>query len=154
MTYLRMLAARVPCALLVGVELAWGGLISIRSTPAGKACVISERVRVRASMGRRVSHPSVASRERRRGCRLCSRASLRVLAVCASGSMSPQVYEATAWSALRTASSHVAMPPQSSTMWRGLWGKKYSGVAAREEGDRVASAVGIVGPGFPVGGVC
>ena len=52
------------------------GLVMMRYAPAGKACVNRTGVMVLASMGRRVSHPSIASRLRRRGCRLCSRASL------------------------------------------------------------------------------
>jgi hypothetical protein len=67
----------------------------MRSTSVGKACVNKDGVMVCASMGRRVSHPSRASRERRMGCRLCSRVSLCVVAVWASGSMSAHVYEAT-----------------------------------------------------------
>ena len=77
---------------------------------------------VRVSMGRRVSHPKVASGGRRRGCRLGSMASRWVVAVWASGSMSAQVYEATLWPAFKTASNLVAIPPQSSTRWRALGG--------------------------------
>ena len=67
----------------------------MRSTPAGNACVNIAGVIVLASMGMRVSHPSIASGGRRRGCRLCSRASLCVVAVWAFGSMSAHVYEST-----------------------------------------------------------
>jgi len=59
---------------------------------------------------------------------LANLASLCVVAVWASGSMSVQVYEATSWPALSTASSHVAMPPHSSTKWMGLWGRVYLGM--------------------------
>ena len=88
----------------------------MRSTPAWKTWVNNAGVIVLASMGRRYSiavfHiPSIASGERRRGCRLCNRASLCVVAVWAFGSMSTHVYDATVWHALRIASSHVAMPP-------------------------------------------
>ena len=96
-----------------------GGLVMMTSTPAGKACMNSAGVMVLASMGRRVSHPNVASRGRRRGCRLCSHASLWVVAVCASGSVSARVYDVRAWPAFNIASSPVAMSPQSSTRWMG-----------------------------------
>ena len=108
-----------------------GGLAIMRSTPAGEACVNSAGVVVLASMGRRVSHPSIASVGSRMGCRLCSRPSLCVVAVWAFWSMSAHVYKATAWPALKTPSSHVAMPPQSSTMWMGLWGRLNLGMVAR-----------------------
>jgi hypothetical protein len=107
----------------------------MRSTPAGKACVNNARVMVRVSMGRRVSHPSIASRGRRLGCLFRSLASMCDVAACASGSMSAHVYEATAWPALRTASSPVAMPPQSSTMCRGLEGRVYLVMSACEAGE-------------------
>ena len=94
----------------------------MRSTPVGKTWVNSSGVMVRVSLGRRVSHPTVASGGRSRGCRLWSMASLWVVAVWASGSMSAQVYEATLWPAFRTASNPVAIPPQSSTRWRALGG--------------------------------
>jgi len=55
------------------------------SVPAGKACVNSTGVMVLVSMGRRVSHPSVAVRGRRSGYRLRSRVILCVVAACASG---------------------------------------------------------------------
>ena len=100
-----------------------GGLAIMRSTPAGKACANKAGVMVRVSMGRRVSQPSMASRGRRLGCLPWSLASLCVVAVWASGSMSVHVYEATSWPALSTASSPVAMPPHSSTKWMGLWGR-------------------------------
>ncbi len=90
----------------------------MRSVHAGEACVKSAGVIVLASMRRQMPHPSIASGGSRRGCRLCSRASLCVVAVWAFGSMSAHVYEATAWHALRVASNLVAMPPpQSSTRW-------------------------------------
>ena len=108
-----------------------GGLVMMRSDPAGNACVNSAGVMVLATMGRRMPHPSIASKRRRRGCRLSSKASLYVVAVCASGSMSTHVYKATSWSALRTDSRHVAMPPHSSTRWMGLWGRMYLGMFAR-----------------------
>ena len=66
----------------------------MRTTPAGKAYVKRVGVMVLVSMGRRVSHPSIASWGKKRGCRLCSLASLCVVAVCASGSMSAHVYVA------------------------------------------------------------
>ena len=53
------------------------------------------------------------------------------VAVCALGSMSTHVYEATAWPDLRTASSHVAMPPHSYTRWMGLWGRMYLWMSPR-----------------------
>ena len=58
------------------------------------------------------------------------RESLCVVAVCASGSMSTHVYDATAWPDLRIDSSPVAMPPHNSTRWRGLRGRVYLGVSA------------------------
>ena len=91
-------------------------------------------VMVRVPMGRRASHPSIASMGRRLGCLFLSIASLCDVDVCASGSMSAHEYEATAWPALRTASSPVAMPPQSSTMCRGREGRVYLGVSASEAG--------------------
>ena len=66
----------------------------MRSVPAGKT--YSSGVMVLLSIGRRVSHPSIASGGRKRGCRLCRRMSLCNVAVCAYGSMSAHVYEATA----------------------------------------------------------
>jgi len=108
-----------------------GGLVMTRSTPAMKICVNSAGVIVLASMGRRVSHPSIDSGGSKRGCRLCSRASLCVVAVWASESMSAHVYEATAWPTLRIASCFVAMPQQSSTRWMGLWGRVNLGIVAR-----------------------
>jgi len=108
-----------------------GGLIMMRSTPAGKACVNSSGMMVLASIERRVSHPSIASRGSRGGCRSWRRVSLCEVAGCASGSMSTHVYEATACPDLRTASSLVAMPPHRSTKWMGLWGRMYLGMFAR-----------------------
>ena len=108
-----------------------GGLVMMKSTPAGKACVNSSGVMDLASMGKRVSHPSMASRGSRRGCRMWRRESLCEVAVCASGSMSTHVYDATTWPALRIDSSPVAMPPHNSTRWMGLWGRMYLGVSAR-----------------------
>jgi hypothetical protein len=92
----------------------------MRSTPAGKDFVNSSGAIVVASMGRRESQPSMGSGGRRKRCRLCGRASLCDVAVRSCWSMSAYVYEATAWPALRIASSLVAMPPQSSTRWMGL----------------------------------
>ena len=125
-----------------------GGLVMMMSTPAGKACVNSSGVMVLASMGRRVSHPSIASGGSRRGCLSRRRASLCEMAVCASGSMSAHVYEATAWPDLRTASSYVAMPPHSSTKWMGLWGRMYLGMFAR-----AGFGGGLEGLGGSMGGV-
>ena len=68
-----------------------GGLVMMRSTSDGKACANKAGEMVRASMGRRVSHPSKASRGRRLGCQLCNRASLCAVVVWASGSMSAHV---------------------------------------------------------------
>ena len=73
-----------------------GGLVMMMSTPAGKDCVNSSGVMVLASIGRRVSHSSIASGGSRKGCRSWRRASLCEVAVCESGSMSTYVYEATA----------------------------------------------------------
>ncbi len=115
-----------------------GGLVMMRSTPARKARVKSAGEIVRASTGRWVSHPSVASKERRRGCRLCSRPSLCVVAVCALGSRSVHVYEATTWLAFMIVSSHVAMPPPSSTRWMCLWGRMHLGMDARGEDEGVS----------------
>ena len=105
-----------------------GGLAMMKSTPARKACAHKAGLMVRVSMGRRVSHPSMASRGRRLGCLPWSLASLCAVAVWASGSMSVQVYEATSWPALSTASSHGAMLPHSSTKWMVLWGRVYLGM--------------------------
>ena len=44
-----------------------GGLVMMRFTPAGKACVNNAGVIVLASMGRRVSHPYIPSGGSRRG---------------------------------------------------------------------------------------
>jgi hypothetical protein len=121
----------------------------MRSTSAGKACVNNAGVIVLASMGRRVSHPSIASGGRRRGCRLCNRPSLCVVAVWASGSTSAHVYEATACPALRIASSHVAMPPQSSTRCMGLWGRMYLGMFARAWGEGVSFGGDLEDIGIP-----
>ncbi len=120
-----------------------GGLAMMRSTPAGKACVNSSGVMVLVSIERRVSQPFIASGGSRRGCRAWSRASLCDVAVCAFGSMSAHVYEATAWPDLRIASSLVAMPPQSSTRWMGLWGRIYLGMVVR---GLVAVWEAMVGP--------
>jgi hypothetical protein len=125
----------------------------MRSNPVGKACVNSPGVTVLASMGRRMSHPSITPGLMRRGCRLCSRASLCVVAVCASGSMSAHVHEATAWPVFRTDYCPVAMPPQSSTRWMGLWGRMYLGMVKRGEDGGVSLGGGLRGLGFPVGGV-
>ena len=125
-----------------------GGLVIMRSTPAGQACVNSSGVMVLASMGRRVSHPSIASKGSRRGCRSWRRASLCEVAVCASGSMSTHVYEATAWSDLRTDSRPGAMPPHNSTRWMGLWGRMYLGVSVR-----ASVGGGLEGRGVSMGGV-
>ena len=132
-----------------------GRLVMMRSTPAGKACVNSAGVKVLESMCRRVSYPSIASRGRKRGCRLYSRVSLCAVAVCASGSMSAHVYEASAWHAFRTASNHVAMPPQSSTIGMGLWGRMYLiRMDTRGEEGGMSLGEGLRGLGVPVGGVC
>ena len=91
----------------------------------------SAGVMVMASMGRRVSHPTAASDGRRRGCRLRIRASLWVVAVCASGSVSAHVYDAMTWTAFNTVFRREAMPPHRSTKWMGLCGKRYLGMHAR-----------------------
>ena len=88
-----------------------GGQAMIMSIPEGKAYVNSAGVMVLASMGGRVSHSTVACSGRRRGCRLCSRLSLRVVAVCDSVSVSAHVYDAMAWPIFSTASSLEASPP-------------------------------------------
>ncbi len=108
-----------------------GGLVMMRSTPAGKVCVNSSGVMDLASMGRRVSHPSMACRGSRRGCRMWGRESLCEVAVRASGSMSTHVYDATSWPDLRIDYSPVAMTSHNSTKWMGLRGKMYLGVSAR-----------------------
>ncbi len=105
-----------------------GGLAMMRPTPTGKACANKAGVMVRVSMGRRVSHPLMASRGRRLGCLPRSLAIMCVVAVWASGSMSVQVYEATSWHALSTDSSPGAMPPHSSTKWMSLWRRMYLGM--------------------------
>ena len=125
----------------------------MRSTPAGKACVNSSDVIVLASMGRRESQPSIASGGRRRGCRLWSRATLSDVAVWGSGYMSAHVYKATAWPALNSASSHVAMPPQSSTRWMGLRGRIYLGMFVRVWGEGVSFSGCLKDFGIPNGGV-
>ena len=71
-----------------------------------------------------------------------------MIAVCASGSMSTHVYEATAWPDLRTDSSSVSMPPHNSTRWMGLWGRMYLGMSVR-----AGFGGGLEGLGFPVSGV-
>jgi hypothetical protein len=133
------LSGLVPCVLVGGVGPTWGGLVMTKSTLAGKACANKAGDMVRASMGRRVSHPSIASSERRLGCRPWSLASLCAVAVWVSGSISAHVYEATSWLALRIASSLVAMPPHSSTMLMGLRGKVYLGMFASGAGEGVSS---------------
>ena len=47
------------------------------------------------------------------------------VAVCASGLMSAQEYEAMLWPVLSRASNPVAIPAQISTTWRGLFGMSY-----------------------------
>ena len=106
----------------------------IMSTPAGKACAKRAGVMVLMSIGNLVSHPLVASGGRRRGCRARSLARRWVVAVWASGSTSAQVYEATVWPAVRSASNPVAMPPQSSTRWMCLPGMSYLGRDASGRG--------------------
>ena len=117
-----------------------GGLVMMRSTPAGKAFVKSSGVMVLASMGRRVSQPSIASWGSRSG-----------------------------YLALRQFSRHVAMPPQISTKWMGMWGRMYLGVSTRAgfdgglegrggslggvRGDMAARRPGRVSWGGPLGGV-
>jgi hypothetical protein len=76
------------------------------------------------------------------------------VAVCAAGSMFAHEYEATTWNALRTASSLVAMPLQSSTRWMGLRGRMYPGMVARGGDEGLSLGEGLGGLGFPVGGVC
>ena len=125
----------------------------MRFTPDGKTWVNSSGVMVRVSLGRRVSHPIVASGGRRKGCRLWSLASLWVVAVWASGSMSAQVYEATLWPAFRTASSPVAIPPQSSTRWRARVGMVYVGREVSEGSAGASLGVGRGGLGRHAGGV-
>ena len=110
-----------------------GGLVMMRFTPARKACVKSSGVMVLASTGRRVSHPSIASWGSWRGFLALRRASLCEVAECASGSMSIHVYEATECPDLRVASRPVAMPPQISTRWMGLWGRMYLGLSIRAD---------------------
>ena len=90
------MVAYFPGAPQGGVAPAWGGLVMMTSPLTGKACVNSARVMVLMSMGRRVSYLTVASKGRRRGCGLCSRASLWVVAVYASTSVSAHVYDAIA----------------------------------------------------------
>ena len=107
----------------------------MRSAPDGKACVNNAGVMVRVSMGRWAFHPSIASWGRSLECLLRSLASLCDDSMCASGSMSANVYVATAWPALRTASSPVATLPQSSTMCRGLEGRVYLGMLASGGGE-------------------
>ena len=115
--------------------------------------MISSGVMVRVSLGRRVSHPQVASGGRRRGCRLWSLASLWVVAMWASGSMSAHVYEATLWPAFSNASNPVAIPPQSSTKWRALGGVVYVGRYFREGSARASVGVGRGGLCRPAGEV-
>jgi hypothetical protein len=125
-----------------------GGLVMMRSTPVGKACVKSSGVMVLASMGRRPSQSSIASWGSRRGCLALTRASLCEVAECAAGSMSTNVYEATECPDLRMASRPVAIPPQISTRWVGLWGRMYLGVSAR-----AGFGGGLEGRGGSLGGV-
>ncbi len=68
----------------------------MRSAPAGTACANSSGVMVLASIGGRVSHPSMASGGSKSGCRSWRRASMCKVEVCASGSISAHVHEATA----------------------------------------------------------
>ena len=125
-----------------------GGLVMMRSTPAGWACVNSSGVVVLASIGRRVSHPPIASMGSRSGCRSWRRASLCEVGMCASGSMSVHVYEATQCLDLRVASRLVAMPPQISTMWMVLRGMIYLSVSVR-----AGFGGGLEGRGGALGGV-
>ena len=67
--------------------------------------------------------------------------------------MSAHVYEATTLCALRNAFNHVAMPPQSSTRWIGIWGRVNLGMVARAWGERVSFGGGPKGLGIPIGGV-
>ncbi len=75
------------------------------------------------------------------------------MAVCASGSMSAHVYEAIESPAFRAASSPVAIPPQNSTMYRGLCGIEYRGSCARVAVGYSSPAEILGGPGVPSGGV-
>ncbi len=82
-----------------------------------------------------------------------SMASLWVVAVWASGSMSAQVYEATLWPAFRVASNLVAIPPQSSTRWRALGGMVYVGRDGSVGSAGASVGDGRGGLGRPAGGV-
>ena len=75
------------------------------------------------------------------------------MAVWASGSMSAHVYEATLWPAFRTASSPVAIPPQSSTRCRALGGMVYVGRDVMEGSEGASVGAGRGGLGRPAGGV-
>ncbi len=82
-----------------------------------------------------------------------SMASLWVVAVWASGSMSAQVYEATSWPDFRTASNHVPIPPKSSTRWRAMGGMVYVGRDVSEGSAGASVGAGRGGLGLPPGGV-
>jgi hypothetical protein len=130
-------AARPLCVHGGGVELAWEGVWLCRPSPRGRVGVM-----VMVSMGRRVSHPRAPSGKG--GYRLRSRVSPCVVAACAPGSISDHVYDVTAWPDLRNASSHVAIPPQSSTVCSGLLGSVNSGMFAKV-GDVVRGWYRVVG---------
>jgi len=136
-----------------GVAPSWGaGYDDV--DPSGEGMCDRAGVIVLASMGRQLSHRTVFSRGRRRECRLCSRASLWVVAVCVSGSVSAYVYDAIAWPAFNTASSPVAMPPQSSTRWMGHWRRRYFGMFARGgDEEAISMSKGLLVGGVPLGGV-
>ena len=67
--------------------------------------------------------------------------------------MSAHVYEAIAIPAFRRASSPVAIPPQSSTRCRGLFGIEYRGICARVDVGCSFPAEIMGGLGVPCGGV-
>ena len=105
------------------------------SIPMGNSCVNSDGVMALVSTGRRVSHPRVAVRGRRIGCRSRSRRNLCVVAACASESISNHVYDVTEWPDAKNTSISVAIPPQSSTRCSGLLGSMSSGMFGRDGDD-------------------
>ena len=109
-----------------------GGLVIMKSIPVGKACVKSSIEMVLASMGRRVSHPRIASGGRRWGLLVWRRVSRCDTPVSASESVSAHVYEATTWPLFFYASRPVTIPPQSSTKRNGLWGGRLDQTCASE----------------------
>ena len=98
------------------------------STPSGRIALNTSGVRDMVSKGKVEAQFGSAFSGRR--CEYVARRLLRWLAtaVWASGSVSVQVYETTAYPTRRSASRLVARPPQSSAILRGRSDIEYAGI--------------------------